>query len=564
MTKAKMNATSAGQGDASAVASGDTTASSLSETQLASAELPGLWQLAGSDRDPEIVIGLVGAMGTDLAKVRSTLRDSLRRFAYDMSEVKLSKEMCQIEGFGPYPTGVSEDERYLDLMSRGTKFREELGEESLAMLAVLAIRSQRHSITDNSMLPARRHAFIIHSLKHPAEVKALRRTYGRRFILLGAYASRDQRVADLSARIADSLHRAQAADQRGRAEKLILRDELERDEEQRLPIPLGQKVSEVFPLADAFVDARDRMRLIASVDRFVDLLFGAGLHTPSRDEQGMFFAHAAALRSSSLARQVGAALTSNDGEILAVGVNEVPKAGGGAYWEGDSPDDRDYAWGRDVSDEYRRQLAADALNLLQGAKWLSGAYAAEPIPSLVSKALDESTTPPGPLAQARLMDVMEYVRAVHAEMAAITDAARKGVTTKGSTLYVTTFPCHECARLIVASGIGRVVYVEPYPKSLAQQLYPSAIEVEAEGPCGGRVPFEPFIGIAPRRYADFFVAREKRKAKGTGLLITVNPAEARPRVPGPYSLHLVAETFAVAALEQKLKVMYAAQTKEMD
>ena len=69
------------------------------------------------------------------------------------------------------------------------------------------------------------------------------------------------------------------------------------------------------------------------------------------------------------------------------------------------------------------------------------------------------------------MDLIEFSRTVHAEMAAIVDAARRGVSVQDCNLYTTTFPCHECAKHIVAAGIRRVVYIEPYPKSQALSLH---------------------------------------------------------------------------------------------
>ena len=62
-------------------------------------------------------------------------------------------------------------------------------------------------------------------------------------------------------------------------------------------------------------------------------------------------------------------------------------------------------------------------------------------------------------------EVTEYGRIVHAELGALAAAARSGLSVVDGTLYCTTFPCHNCAKHIVASGIVRVVYVEPYPKS---------------------------------------------------------------------------------------------------
>ncbi|MFD2579396.1 deaminase [Novosphingobium colocasiae] len=55
---------------------------------------------------------------------------------------------------------------------------------------------------------------------------------------------------------------------------------------------------------------------------------------------------------------------------------------------------------------------------------------------------------------------MNFSRSVHAEMEAIVSVARIGKgSTVESTLYTTTFPCHNCARHIVAAGITRVVFL---------------------------------------------------------------------------------------------------------
>lgn len=51
---------------------------------------------------------------------------------------------------------------------------------------------------------------------------------------------------------------------------------------------------------------------------------------------------------------------------------------------------------------------------------------------------------------------------IHAEMNAISKAAREGVSTLGSTLFVTLSPCVECAKMLVASGVKEVVYKENY------------------------------------------------------------------------------------------------------
>lgn len=55
-----------------------------------------------------------------------------------------------------------------------------------------------------------------------------------------------------------------------------------------------------------------------------------------------------------------------------------------------------------------------------------------------------------------------YPYVLHAEANAITKIARSGNNSEGATLYVTTSPCIECAKLIIQAGITRVVYSENY------------------------------------------------------------------------------------------------------
>jgi dCMP deaminase len=51
---------------------------------------------------------------------------------------------------------------------------------------------------------------------------------------------------------------------------------------------------------------------------------------------------------------------------------------------------------------------------------------------------------------------------LHAEANAITKVAKSNNSSEGSTLYITTSPCIECAKLIIQAGIVRVVFTEKY------------------------------------------------------------------------------------------------------
>ena len=53
---------------------------------------------------------------------------------------------------------------------------------------------------------------------------------------------------------------------------------------------------------------------------------------------------------------------------------------------------------------------------------------------------------------------------LHAESNAILKAARMGVSTDGTTMYCTLSPCKDCAKLILQSGVKRVVYLDKFPR----------------------------------------------------------------------------------------------------
>lgn len=114
------------------------------------------------------------------------------------------------------------------------------------------------------------------------------------------------------------------------------------------------------------------------------------------------------------------------------------------------------------------------------------------------------------VTETKIKSLIEYSRAIHAEMDAIVSLAREASeSTKGKILFATTYPCHNCARHIVAAGISRVVYIEPYEKSLAMKLHDDAISDIDEI---GKVLFMPFEGVSPNRFEKFFKSNGARKS----------------------------------------------------
>jgi dCMP deaminase len=68
----------------------------------------------------------------------------------------------------------------------------------------------------------------------------------------------------------------------------------------------------------------------------------------------------------------------------------------------------------------------------------------------------------------------EICRGLHAEQNAIIQAALHGISVEGGTIYVTHQPCITCAKMVINSGILRVLCASPYPDDLARQMLAEA------------------------------------------------------------------------------------------
>ena len=64
----------------------------------------------------------------------------------------------------------------------------------------------------------------------------------------------------------------------------------------------------------------------------------------------------------------------------------------------------------------------------------------------------------------------ELCRALHAEMNALLQAASFGVSTEGSVLYATVYPCSLCAKMCINAGVKRIVVMGDYPDDLAKDV----------------------------------------------------------------------------------------------
>jgi deoxycytidylate deaminase len=460
------------------------------------------------DLQPELVLGIVAPVGAEIARLESNLHEILADFGYTLRSIHVSHLLRGIGGLATKLIETPEEERIRTYMDAGNEVRRSSGRNDVMALLTLAEVTRLRSGPDLG----RRTVYLLHSFKHPSEVHLLRQCYGSAFFLIGGFASESSRQRNLI---------EQHGMSGSTALSLISRDEEEAEAS-------GQHLRRAFELADVFLsvsgpDARP------ALERFVDLLFGRPTVTPTREEMAMLFAYSASLRSGSLSRQVGASILSSSGDVVAIGANDVPRAGGGLYWPG--PDDaRDHVRGFDSNRAELDRITEQIVGQLLSKGCIQATQA-----GLARQCI----------ASTNLNAVTEYGRAVHAEMDALLACARTGVSVVNGQMIVTTFPCHNCAKHMIAAGLTTVIFVEPYPKSRALELHGDAIaDAETCESTDRKVMFRHFTGVGPRRFVDLFSMTLSDayplRREVDGKTISWTRAGSTPRVPllrSDYRIH---------------------------
>ncbi|MGY8681192.1 anti-phage dCTP deaminase [Bradyrhizobium sp. UFLA05-153] len=463
---------------------------------------------------PEIFLGFVAPVGVDMRPSIKHFQTHFEKFDYKVIPIKVTDVFKELERQVPPNEPLAATPPHLRLeryIKYGNQLREYFEDDQLlAALSIVSVVQERVKQSGTHVSVPEKTVFLLHQFKRREEIELLRSIYGRVFFQISLYSRTGTRVEHLANSFARAENMGTNDSFRAKASEIIQTDQNEADNAH------GQRVSQIFHNGDLILNTDESEKeLEDQIRRFVNLLFGSNKISPSRDEYGMFVAKSAALRTLDLSRQVGAAIFSRDGEIAAMGSNEVPKARGGTYWCDDPEefDDRDYVREHDSNDRRKRELLSE-----------------------VAKALDrdpdEVLNIPA-ISSSQFLDALEYGRIIHAEMSAICDAVRLGRSLGGTTLYSTTFPCHMCAKHIVAAGIAKVVFLEPYPKSLTANMHGDSVRLE--GADRGRhqsypaVDFSHFHGVTHRRYRELF-ERSKRKDRDGNFLEWSNPLTTEGKV----------------------------------
>lgn len=449
---------------------------------------------------PELYVGIVARMGTNTPHIVTSLKSEASKYGYMTVHLKVTDIVKALPKYKK-PKNAYIESRYRNLINTCNDLRSRTGSNAvLAYLITVGIKKQRKKYQTAAAKAdsangygVRGIIYIIDQLKKPEEVTALRSAYGDSFIALSCHAPYQTRLDYLSNKITAD-HGASEDDSNwlSEAADLIKLDEAE-------DFPHGQDVRSAFPLADYILDASSPGSATRNMTRLFHLLFDNPSLSPTYPEYGNNLAAQAAYRSTDLSRQVGAAIFDDKRRVLALGCNEVPKAGGGTYWEDSDEDGRDQNLGYDENTLRKQELLLDVIMRLQTEGHLSSKLKSKSYDDLKKVFLDKNSS----VKDSKVLDITEFGRPLHAEMNAITDASRGNGSTQDADLFVTTFPCHNCAKHIVGAGIKSVFYLEPYPKSQASELYPDSIIVDPHKSYSGVIPFQQFCGVTKRRFHYF-------------------------------------------------------------
>jgi len=367
----------------------------------------------------EAFIALIAPIGINVEEVVEVLSEQANQIGFNPNPIKLTdslKRLGKVE-----ESYDNEVERYKAYITAGDKLCADYGRgDAFILLGIADLLSggdeNRRELANTKRLN------IFRQIKRLEEHDTLQRVYGRNILFLGCFAPKDNRKSFLVSKIKSSARNSNISRLESQALDIMAVDEEEAGQD------FGQKIIDCYPKSDFILDCTSRSSLEKSCERFFKIYFGHPFIAPNIDEYASYIANAAAYRSLDLSRQVGAAIFSENGEVISMGCNEVPAPGGGTYWNHHDSDGRDYAMGHDSNQRVREELARDILANLNQAGWLTKEISETDSNSLIKKAFQKSSKAKaieaGPLSNSMISDIIEYGRMVHAEMNALTDAAR--------------------------------------------------------------------------------------------------------------------------------------------
>ncbi|WP_133139670.1 deaminase [Legionella genomosp. 1] len=445
----------------------------------------------------ELVIGLVAPLGTNRGHLVDFLKKYFQSRGYRVEYISLTKEFIKIS-----PTDVCEAFVYFFKMQLCNYIRERYSSGFFGFLTTYLIfkKRQRNSKT----------VYLIDQIKNTTEQDVLTHVYGRNYIQISLFSNEVERDKLLKYKFSndfpiqeesesftleidpnheyDDLFDSHLIDDIKKLSKKIpsvFSTEIQPDVTHNLikkdfndpksQKGYGQEVSKLFHKSHYFFNLDLPLNKVDhEIKKFVKIVCGEYIDYPTQDEFGMNLAYQVSVRSNFPGdRHIGASILTEQGEVIAVASIRAPS-------QSSNPTFGDQCLITEGYEIYKIKIE----------KWVKYLKELEP-----NQNVNEISS--------FLKDSLDFHPCTHAEIAAIIDAAKVGISVRNCTLYTTTFPCHLCAKEIVNSGIKRVVYLEAYPKSKNKELYPNVIDFDPKNK-SKLLPFDFYYGVGPPNFVSSY------------------------------------------------------------
>jgi len=489
----------------------------------------------------ELIFGICSPIGSLKEKVIEKLKEKIETdYLYEVRIIKLSNfinshtfSQEELNEIPSIPTGSKIFMDYFEKINKGNIIRKFNRNERLAEYAVRKIHIDRVTITKatknlaenpkSTDYESRRICYILDSIKTKEELLLLKKIYSDNFYSISIFSPLEDRKANLKSKKFDN----------SEIEKIIEIDDKQKDK-------FGQNVRDAFVEGDLFVrTSKDNITQIElKISRFLHLIFETAIVTPTVEEIAMYNAKAAAGNSACLSRQVGAAIVDEKNTIISTGWNDVPKFGGNLYSSNSESDHRCFNHGLCSNDSEKDNVVENIVESILKDSTFSSLNSIPDIEKLLKENIRNNT---------KVKDLIEFSRSVHAEMHAILQGAlTTGDKIISGRLFCTTYPCHNCARHIVAAGIKEVYYIEPYVKSLCLTLHGDSMTESEDSK--DKVKILIFDGISPKKYLSFFTNIAERKIDGK--LAKKDLKKAKPKTSKSLQALSTLEEQAVISLDE--------------
>lgn len=465
----------------------------------------------------ELFFVFVEPLGGGAKEAARLLEEKLKshEYEYEINNIEVSNIIAQEAKSAKLPQndflffrnhGISPSQRakhIFELQEWGNELRKLHGNDFLAKQIIRNIAKFRREhgfeqADDSSVkIPKSvRVAHIVRSLKHEAELELLKAVYGNMLIVVAVSGTYDQHLLN------HIPNASTTSDKENRKNEFDILYKIDQYDGKRY----GQRVRKIFFKANIFLK-NDLSSIKSELNRFLRLLFDLEVYSPSHHERMMYEAFSAGLMSTCLSRQVGAAISNREQELVSTGWNGVPRFGGGLATDANGIENSALCKTKghcnsnkkinELVTELYTKLIKDGLLLKKTNKY-----------DFKEAILDTS-----------ISSLIEFSRAIHAEMEAIISASRNGKSClREANIFVTTYPCENCVKHILAAGISSVIFIEPYPKSRAKDFFSEFI---ADPNCTETAPdehkklqFIQFVGIAPISFPILYEATERKDENG--------------------------------------------------